>query len=307
MEPTFTGAHLGAEPLAPLQLLPALVAAGLYAARVHRLRGTPRAVPGWRQACELGGLLLIVAAIASPVGHVADELFAVHMAEHLVIGDLATLLIVVGLTGPVIAPVLRLPGMGVLRVLAHPVLAFALWAGNLYLWHLPAVHEAAVRGEAMHALQHACFIGFGVNMWMALLGPLPKPAWFGNAAQLGYIVAVRLTGAVLGNVLVFGGTVFYDVYAPGEASWDVSPASDQAAAGGVMMVEGSFLTIGLLAWLFLRAARQTDERQELVELAAANGVELTDARAARAVAAGRGDELRERISGSRAEGPEPAA
>ena len=55
------------------------------------------------------------------------------------------------------------------------------------------------------------------------------------------------------------------------------------------------MTIGLLGWLFLRAAREADERQELLDLARAHGVELTEQRAARAVAAGRGDELRERI------------
>ena len=55
-------------------------------------------------------------------------------------------------------------------------------------------------------------------MWMALLGPLPKPAWFGNAAMLGYIVAVRLTAGVLGNVFVFGGGHAYDVYAPGRGA-----------------------------------------------------------------------------------------
>ena len=62
-----------------------------------------------------------------------------------------------------------------------------------------------------------------------------------------------------------------------------------------MMIEGSFVTIGLFCWLFLRAARESEEKQSLVELAASRGVELSDERAARAVSAGRGDALRERI------------
>ena len=146
-------------------------------------------------------------------------------------------------------------------------------------------------------LQHVCFIALGINMWMALLGPLPKPAWFGNAAMLCYIIAVRLTAGVLGNVFVFGGGHLYDVYGPGEARWNISPAGDQVAAGAVMMVEGSLVTLGLFCWLFLRAARQTDERQELVEYARERGVELSPERAGRAVAAGRADDLRERIAG----------
>ena len=282
-----------------LEALPIVVGllayAALYVAGVRRLRGTARAVPGWRIACFAAGLALLLLALVSPLAGAADELFWAHMLEHLFVGDLAALLLVLGLTGPLIAPVLRLPGMGALRVLAHPVLAFALWALNLYAWHLRVLHEGAVRHDDVHAIQHVLFLALGMNMWMALLGPLPKPAWFGNAARLVYIIGVRLTAGVLGNVFVFGGGALYDVYAPGESAWGISPGGDQVAAGAIMMVEGSLVTIGLFCWLFLRAARQTDERQDLLELAQAHGVELSEQRAGRAVAAGRGDDLRERI------------
>ena len=280
-----------------LQLLPATIAGILYALRAHTLAATPRAVPTWRKACFYGGLTLIVVSLTA-MGPLADELFWAHMVEHLIVGDIGALLLVLGLTGPLLAPVLRIRFFDRLRVLAHPAIAFPLWALDLYVWHLPALHEAAVRHGGVHALQHACFVAFGVNMWMSLFGPLPKPAWFGNAAKLLYIAAVRLTGAVLGNVLVFGGQVFYPVYAAGERAHGISPHADQNAAGAIMMIEGSFVTILLFAWLFLRFAREGEERQELLDLAAANGVELTEARAARAVAAGSGPELRRRIEGA---------
>jgi putative membrane protein len=282
--------------LAPLQLLPATIAGVLYALRVHALRRTPRAVPAGRQASFYGGLLVIVGALTLG-GRASDELFAAHMAEHLLLGDLGALLLVLGLTGPLLAPVLRIRFFDRLRVLAHPAVAFPLWAIDLYLWHVPALHEAAVRHSGVHALQHTTFVLFGANMWMALLGPLPKPAWFGNLARLVYVIAVRLTGAVLGNVFVFGGHVFYRVYAAGERAHGISPGADQNAAGAIMMIEGSLLTIALFAWLFARTAREGEERQALLDLAAARGVELTEARAARAVAAGRGAELRQRIEG----------
>ena len=280
--------------LEPLQLLPATVAGILYALRTHRLAGTPRAVPAWRRVCFNAGLAIMVLTLAL-LGDRGDELFWVHMVEHLVIADLGALLLVLGLTGPVLAPVLRLRAVDRLRVLAHPVPALAIWALNLYAWHVPGLHEAAVRHDAVHALQHACFVIAGVNAWLALLGPLPKPAWFGNAAKLGYVLVMRLVGAVLGNALVFGGHAFYDVYAVGEARHAISPMADQNTAGAIMMVEGSILTIVLLGWLFLRTAREAEERQELLELAGARGVELSERRAARAVAAGRGAELRRRL------------
>jgi putative membrane protein len=280
--------------LAPLQLLPATIAGVLYALRAHALRDTPRAVPAIRQASFYGGLVLVVATLTL-TGSLSDELFAAHMAEHLLIADLGALLLVLGLTGPLLAPVLRIRVFDRLRVLAHPAVAFPLWALDLYLWHVPALHEAAVRSAGVHALQHLAFVAFGANMWMALLGPLPKPAWFGNLARLVYVIAVRLTGAVLGNVFVFGGRTFYDVYAAGERAHGISPGADQNAAGAIMMIEGSLLTICLFAWLFARTAREGEERQALLDLARQRGVELTDARASRAVAAGRGAELRRRI------------
>jgi cytochrome c oxidase assembly factor CtaG len=281
-----------------LQLFPATIAGILYALRTHHLAGTSREVPGWRRACFLGGLGLIVVTLTS-LGSLADDLFWAHMAEHLIIGDIGTLLLVLGLTGPVLAPVLRIRFFDRLRVLTHPLVAFPLWAVNLYLWHIPYFHEAAVRHAGIHALQHFGFVAFGFNMWMALLGPLPKPSWFGNLARLVYIIAVRVTGAILGNVLVFGGHIFFPVYAAGEAAHGITPSGDQAAAGAIMMIEGSILTLLLFGWLFARAAREGEERQELLDLAAARGVELSPTRAARAVAAGRGAELRRRIeSGS---------
>ena len=137
---------------------------------------------------------------------------------------------------------------------------------------------------------------------MALLGPLPKPAWFNNAARLVYIVAMRLTGTVLANILVFGGTVFYPIYHSGDALWHISSTADQVAAGGLMMVEESFLTIGLFCWLFLRVARENEERQALLDFAGEHGLELDTQRAGRAVAAGRGDELWERLRARAAAG-----
>ena len=132
------------------------------------------------------------------------------------------------------------------------------------------------------------FVGFGINMWMALFGPLPKPAWFGNLAKLLYIVVVRLTTTALANVFIWSDDVFYDVYAPGERAHDISPHTDQVIAGSTMMVEGSILTLCLFCWLFLRSAREGQERQELLELAAAGGVAVDERRVARAVAAGQG-------------------
>jgi putative membrane protein len=217
------------------------------------------------------------------------------MVERLLIGDAAALLIVLGSTGPLLAPLLRQRVIARLRILTHPVVAVLAWTVNFYVWHLPVLYQAALRHDSIHALQHMSFLFFGIAMWMGLLGPLPKPQWFGNAARLGYIVVVRLAGTVLANAMIFSGAVWYPYYRAGDAQWHISPMADQVTAAGVMMVEESILTICLFCWLFLKVAREGEERQRLLDYAAAQGMELDEQRAARAVAAGRGEELWERL------------
>ncbi|MEY2514110.1 MAG: putative rane protein [bacterium] len=281
--------------IAPLQIAPAIAFGVLYFVRARTLaeRGSP--VPSWRQWCWYGGLAIIVLALCSPLGSLSEELFLAHMSEHLLIADLGALVLVLGLTGPLLAPLLRAPVLGWMRGLSHPVPAFGLWAVDLLFWHHVGPHEAAVRNDTVHAQQHMLYVGLGVNMRLAQLGPLPKPAWFGNAAKCGYIIAVRLTTTVLANIFVWSDHAYFGVYAAGERAHGISPASDQVVAGSIMMVEGSILTLCLFCWLFLRSAKEGEERQELLELAAAGGVALDERRAARAVAAGRGTELRARI------------
>ena len=71
-----------------------------YRARVRVLAKERRAVPGWRQACFASGLIVLAVALSPPVDTLADQLLVAHMAEHLLIGDIASLLLVLGLHGP---------------------------------------------------------------------------------------------------------------------------------------------------------------------------------------------------------------
>src|ERR1700730_6357266 len=276
-----------------------------YWMRCRTLAAHGRPVPSWRRWCYLAGLVTLAVALSARVDTLADQLLFAHMAEHLLIGDIAALLIVLGVTGPVLAPLLRMRYVGRLGVLTHPAVAVPLWAVNFYAWHLPVLYQAALRHSALHALEHGTFLGFGIAMWMGLLGPLPKPQWFSNGARLVYIIVVRLIGTVLANAMIFSGTVWYPYYYAGDAHWHTSALSDQIAAAGVMMVEESLLTIGLFCWLFLKVAREGEERQELLDFAAARGVELDERRQARAVAAGGGDERRGRLRARRPGAPAP--
>jgi cytochrome c oxidase assembly factor CtaG len=290
-------AHVGAA-FAPLEVLPLLLAAVLYAKRSLTLAERGRPVPLWRQLCFAAGLLAIAVALVSPIAHIGEELVIAHMVEHLLLGDVATLLLVLGLTGPLLQPILAIPVFDKLRVLAHPLVAFPLWVANFYFWHIPALYDAAYGGAALHLLEHSSFIFFGCLMWMPIFGPLPKPSWFNAAWKVGYVIAVRFAGAILGNVLMWSGSVLYPKYAAGEAYWNISPLADQSTAGVVMMIEGTFLGLGLLAWVFFEVSREGIEKQRLLDLALERGVELDEARAQRAVAAGQGERLERQLTGA---------
>jgi cytochrome c oxidase assembly factor CtaG len=180
------------------------------------------------------------------------------MAQHLLLGDLAPLALLAGLTRPLLRPLLALPPLRVLRVLAHPLVALPLWAVNLYVWHLPVMYEAAIANDAVHALEHALFFTTGLLMWSPVLETLPAPAWFGTVAKLGYVVVVRIATTILGNVFIWTDHVVYDPYLG-------AGTSDQALAGALMMIEGSIVTIAAFALLFLRMFEEGERRQQLLE------------------------------------------
>ena len=225
--------------------IPALALA-LYASaawRVRRRRGTfakARAV-----SFGVGAALLLVA-LNAPL----EETFARHMAQHLLIGDLAPLALVLGLTGPLLRPVLVYRPVRALRVLAHPLVALPLWAVDLCVWHIPVCFDGALHHEWLHALQHACFITSGALLWAALLELLPGPRWFRTPQRLAYVGVMWLVSLTLSQIFIWSPTAFYDY----------GSVADQRIGGGIMLLEGSAVMLGVLVWLLWSALVPSADR-----------------------------------------------
>jgi cytochrome c oxidase assembly factor CtaG len=252
--------------LDPLQLAPLALIAAAYGTRARTLARRGQPVPGWRIALFALGILLLLVAIVSPVAAVAEEeLFGFHMLQHVLLGDLAPLCLLAGLTGPLLQPLLAVLPVRRLRVLANPFVALPLWALNLYVWHIPFLYEAAVENSLVHSIEHISFFAAGIVMWMPVLETLPAPEWFGTGAKLGYIVVVRMVEGVLANVFLWAGEPVYGVYERGDDFLGISPESDQALAGGIMLLVGGLVTATAIAWLFLRMAQESEARQQLLE------------------------------------------
>jgi putative membrane protein len=221
-----------------LQISGVAAIAALYLAAWRRVRRRGLASSRRRPLAFAAGLAILVAAVAAPLEH----RFATHMLQHLLIGDLAPLCLVLGVDGPLLRPLLAIRAVQRLRVLAHPLAALPLWACNLVCWHIPALYDAALRHPEIHALQHAMFFTGGVLLWSALLEPLPGPRWFTPARKLVYVAAMWLVMLGLSQVFLWSGTSLYTGYT----------LSDQRAGGGVMLFEGSAVMIGVATWLLLR-------------------------------------------------------
>ena len=266
-----SGHHAELSPLTswtidPLALASIALVAFLYYRRAWTLSRGGRPVATWRQVSFGSGLALLALALFSPIDAIGEEeFFFVHMAQHVLIGELAPLAIVAGLTGTLLRPVLQYHWIQHLRVLAHPLIAWPLWAVTLYVWHLPFLYEAALHHDVVHAVEHASFLTAGVLFWSPVLEPLPAPAWFGSGAKLLYIVAARFTSMVLANVLLWSNGPTYDTYLHSVERWGISASADQAFAGGLMMIVDSIVTIVAIGWLFLKLASESERRQKLIE------------------------------------------
>src|SRR5256884_2118988 len=212
----------------PVQVGRTSLLAALYARRVRTLQARGTVVPGWRIALFATGIGLLFVALVTPVHALGEQLFSFHMLQHVLLGDLAPLALLAGLTGPILRPALAF--LYRLRILANPLVALPLWALDLYAWHLPYLYDAAVRHDSVHALEHLCFFTGGTIMWLPVLETLPAPEWFGTGAKLGYIAAVRGVETVLGNVFFWSGSVFYVVYTHPNRLWGLSALEDPGIA-----------------------------------------------------------------------------
>jgi len=282
-----------------------LLIAGLYLKRAHTLGLERRPVPGWRQLCFGLGMVVVGASVAGPIDDQADKLLWVHMIQHLMLADVASLLIVLGFTGPLLQPLLSFRAGRPLRILTHPVVAITAFTLNLYIWHLPFLYQAVLTDTPLHVFEHLLFLTTGIMLWMPLFGPLPKPQWFGKAAHAIYTVGIWAPAMIMANVFMWSDVIFYPDYSKTSEAAGITPIADQSTSGAILMAECTFLALGIFAWVFLRWAKEDIEKQDLLDLAIDLHFDLTPARASRAVAAGRGPELRARIEAGGTPPPEP--
>ena len=206
------------------------------------------------------GVLALVAPIASMA---QGGLLEAHMLQHVLLGALAPVLVLLGVSP---APRGTRDRHPVLAVLLHPVVAFALWMGSTILWIVPDVHHQVLVQPGLWVLQQVgVFLG-GVALWAPITDRIvDPPAWYRTGAKVGVLIVVWFTGIALANLFWFSGSPLYGSHAAGAAAWGIGPMQDQANAGTVMALAHCAVTFVAIGILFFRHAAERGLEQRLVE------------------------------------------
>ncbi len=251
----------------PLVLVPIAVLVAIYMRRFRRARSEERGRgAGPAQALAFAaGTAVLLAALASPLdGLGEDYLFSAHMLQHVLLGDVAPVLLLLSLSRVIMRPATRRL-MRVERALgpfASPWMCIALWLSLMYLWHVPALYEAAIESPVAHLVEHASFFTAGIAVWWPLVQPVPMRRPLRGLWTVAYIATAKFGLAALGLYLTWSGDLLYDYYAEVPRVWGLSAIDDQNAGGAIMMVEQSLTFVIALVALFAGMLAQS-ERDEL--------------------------------------------
>lgn len=238
-----------------------LVFEALYVRAVLVLRARGWRVPVRQQLAWHLGMALQAVALLGPLDTAAHDYLSAHMAQHLLLADLAVPFLLAGARTPVLVFVPPRPLLVALahrrrlraafRFLRRPLVAVPVYLVVLYFWHLGFAFEAALRHPAVHALQHLSFVAIGVLIWWSALEP-QRARLRGELWKIPYVIATRMIGMFLGMALIFSQTPWYaDVY--GHDS-----LTDQRSAGGIMMSVDVAIIVAALIFFFWRAAEDAD-------------------------------------------------
>src|SRR4051794_19836287 len=95
---------LAASPDASWSFQPVVILLLAAAAVIYIRRWRAVQAPVGRLLCFLAGLLCFAAALISPIDMLAEQLFTMHMVQHLLLIDVGTILCLLGLTKVIMRP-----------------------------------------------------------------------------------------------------------------------------------------------------------------------------------------------------------
>jgi len=258
-------------------VLPMLLFATMYGAGALR-RGNPARLR-WRHASFAAGWLSLFLALTSPIHELGEQLFSAHMLQHEIMMLVSAPLIAAAHPAATclwaFAPrqrsaigawMHRIESSPVMRFISAPLNAWILGAAALWVWHVPALYQATLRSDWIHAAQHLSFFLSAVVFWSALYGMGRSATNFGAATL--YVFGTAVHCSALGALLTFSSVLWYPAYANSTMRWGLTPLDDQQLGGVIMWVPSGVVFIAIALALIARWISESDRRLKLGRLAA---------------------------------------
>jgi cytochrome c oxidase assembly factor CtaG len=234
----------------------------VYVVRWRRVRASTGRLLLW-----LTGIVLLVAAMLSPIDHLGEQILIMHMVQHLILLDLVPIVMILALTRVILRPVTRRVMWFERRAgfIAHPAFAVLFYCGVMWVWHIPALYDAALENPVIHALEHLTFAMGGALYWWHILAPIPPRHRLTGLGPAAYMASTKIIVGVLGVVLTFAPASFYAFYEEQPRYWGLTPQVDQAIAGLIMAIEQSIVMGIVFGWLFMKMLTDSEKEEERAE------------------------------------------
>ena len=237
-----------------------LLLAGAYLLGIGPLRQRFNLGPpvSWKQiASYMSGVFCLLLALEGPIHELSDNyLFSAHMIQHMLLIYAAPPLMLLGMPGWLLRPLLRPPGvMRVAKVVTHPAAALVCFNVVFALYHIPTYYNAVVADHRLHVAAHLVFILLAVQTWWPILSPLPELPRLSYPLQMLYVFAQTFSGFLVGSFITNSRTVLYPFYSEAPRVWGLTPQQDQQLGGLIMWVFGGFYLLLVYSAIFFVWAR----------------------------------------------------
>jgi putative membrane protein len=194
-------------------------------------------------------LAVVIVALASPLNVLAEGcLFSAHMLQHLALLLIAPALVLLSLPPGVRAPV-------AIRGSAWPAVAWACGVGAMWLWHVPALCDAASASRAVHGVQSLSLLFMGLLFWWPIFAPGKTDRiapWAGVAYLFGACLACTALGILITLTPVEVCPVFrgpidpYGILPVIRGEWGLSADRDREFGGLLMWVPMCAMYLGAI-------------------------------------------------------------
>ena len=246
--------HWHTEPTLLMGLLVVMLLYGFGVAILRQRLAPGTALPTRRAVCFALGLVSLYVTVASPLDAIAEHyLFSAHMLQHVILIYPVSMLLLLGLPGWLLRPLLTFPVLAPCwRWVTKPLVAFLAFNVAFSAWHLPGLYEWALRDRTVHNVEHMILLVTSMLMWWPLLSPMREYPCLPPGLQTLYVLALSLGQIPVFAYLTFSSQVLYPTYETAQRLLPLTPLADQQLGGMIMKVASMAVLFGLLAVAFWR-------------------------------------------------------